>query len=130
MAGAVKNQKIRCFFAESYLQKPNKMLVRHFIHSKQSGGFWAHIRDLSQRERLANEAVGHEVAISVQMGYNPAVLQLWESLIIIDERGVTYKMKEKPDEYAYDKGDIKFTAYAFRDKNTYEEDIYEQHYSC
>lgn len=124
MAETVKNQKIRCFFVENYLQKPNKLLVRHFIHSQKSGGFWVHVRDLSQRERLANEAVGHDVVVSIQMGYNPAVLRLWESLIIIDERGVSYKLKEKPDEYAYDKGDIKLTAYAFKDTNLYEEDVY------
>ncbi len=123
----VKNQKIRCFFVECYREKPNKLLVRHFIHSKGSGGLWAHIRDLMQRERLANEAVGHEIAVSVQIGYNAEFLRMWESMIIIDERGRTYRLKEKPDEYAYDKGDIKFIAYAFHDGNVYEEDVYECH---
>lgn len=120
-----KNEKIRCFYPEVKLEKPNKRVIRRFIHSKCSGGFWARVRDLSQRERLANAAVGHQTVISIQMGYNPKLLELWEKIIIIDERGRTYTIKEKPDEYAYDKGDIKITAYSFRDENTYEEDIYD-----
>lgn len=120
-----KGQKIRCFYAVVTREKPVKTYTRKFIHSKESGGFWAHIRDLTQRERLANEAVGHQTAVQIRVGFNPKILDLWDSLVVIDERGNFYKIKEKPDEYEYDKSDIKFTAYAYRDDTQYVEDIYE-----
>lgn len=121
----VKGQKIRAFYTEERREKPEKKLTRHFIHSEASGGFWAHIRDFSQKERTANEAVGHETVVKMRIGYNERFLDLWEKLTIIDERGQTYTLKEKPDEFDYDKGDIKFMAYAFRDGNVYEGDVYD-----
>lgn len=121
----VKNEKIRCFYADVVRVKPNRAIARNFIHTRQSFGFWAHIRDLSQRERSANDAVGHQTVVQIIVGYNPRIIELWEKLVIIDERGTTYKIKEKPDEYEYTKGDIKIIAYAFRDDTVYGEDVYE-----
>lgn len=121
----VKGQKVRAFYTKTKLEKPIKTYTRHFIHSKASGGFWAHIRDLTLRERLTNEAIGHQVVVVIRVGYNPKILDLWEQLIFIDEKGTTYRLKEKPDEYEYSKSDIKLTAYAFNDDKSYEEDVYE-----
>lgn len=121
----VKGQKVQAFYTEMAREKPVKTYTRKFIHSRESGGFWVHIRDLMQRERLANEAVGHQVAVVIRIGYNPRVLDLWEKLTFIDERGVSYRLKDKPDEFDYDKGDLKMTAYAFKDDTNYEGDVYE-----
>ncbi|MGN0817483.1 MAG: head-tail adaptor protein [Christensenellaceae bacterium] len=125
MSKIVKGKKIRCFYAETVREKPTKTHTRHFIHSKDSGGFWAHIRDLSQREKLANESVGHQTVVQIIVGYNPKILDMWERLTIIDEKGVSYTIREKPDEFEYAKEDLKITAYAFRDEKDYTEDTYD-----
>lgn len=126
MAKETKNQKIRAFYTIEQRTKPTKRLTRHFIHSEASGGFWAYIRDLSQRERMSNEAIGQQTAVRIVIGFNQKVLTFWERLTIIDERGNTYIIKEKPDEYDYSKKDIKITGYAFNDGNVYEgEDEYD-----
>ena len=114
-----KNQKIRAFYVVIQRAKPNVIKVRHFIHSRKSGGFWASVRDFSQAERQSNEAIGHSNAVSIVIGNNPKIIKDWEKLIFIDERNISYRLKEKPDEFNYSKGDIKMTAYAFKDDEDY-----------
>lgn len=120
-----KDKKIKCFYPEIVRAKPSKRILKHFIHSKASGGLWCNIRDLSQRERMSNASVGRQTVICIKVGYNPKLIELWEQIVILDEKGKSYNIKEKPDEYYYDKGDIKITAYAFRDENLYEGEIYD-----
>jgi hypothetical protein len=117
----VKNKKIKCFYPIIRSEKPNVIKIRHFIHSPKSEGFWATIRDFSQEERTANDSVGHNVAVKITVGYNLKLIDNYEKLIIIDSRGTTYRIKEKPDEFFYGgKGDITFTAYAFDDATQYD----------
>lgn len=122
----MKNHKIRLFYPVVSGSKPNATTTRHFIHSKASEGLWAEIRDLSQKEILANEAVGKQSSIYITVGFNPAVLERWEELIIIDEQQRTYRMKTKPDEFDYSKRDIRIAAYEFKDTTVYTEgDVYD-----
>ena len=53
------------------------------------------------------------------------VLEKWEKLVFIDEQDRTYKLKTKPDEYEYEKTDLKLVAYAFKDETTYGGDVYD-----
>lgn len=115
----VKGRKIRCFFTSTVKTKPNITLTRNFIHSQASGGFWAAVRDLSMKERLVNDAVGHDTVVTFVVGFNPKILSRWEELTILDEYDNSYKIREKPDEYDYTKGDLKIVAYKFRDDKTY-----------
>ena len=48
-----KVHKVQAYYTEDIGKKPNAVLSRHFIHSKYSGGLWAEVRDLSQKEILA-----------------------------------------------------------------------------
>lgn len=122
----MKNRKFKFYFCESVGKKPNLTYRRHFIHNKESCGFWAERRDLSRSEILANNAAGIKTALLITIGYNPAVLEMFHDLIIEDEYGKTYKIKNKPDEYNYSKGDIKIEAYEYKDNTVYgEDDIYE-----
>lgn len=115
-----KNEKIRCFYPETVRQKPVERVTRHFIHSEKSGGYWAAVRDATQAEKLANDAIGHETVVHITVGYNPKILQLWDALVLIDQRGASYRIKGKPDEYTYQKEDLKIIAYQFKDTKTYE----------
>lgn len=117
---AVKNKKLKCFYVETTKAKPLQILARRYIHSQASGGFWCSVRDLSQKERLANEAVGHETVVTFIVGFNLKILQMWEKLTLVDEQGRTYTIKEKPDEFDYTKQDIKIRAYEFKDERTYQ----------
>lgn len=120
-----KSDKIRCFYPEAVRQKPIERVSRHFIHSQSSGGFWAAVRDATQSERLANDAVAHEAVVHITVGYNPKILQHWEELVIVDKYGTTYRIKGKPDEFTYQKEDLKIIAYRFKDLTNYAGDIYE-----
>lgn len=115
----VKGRKIRCFFTSTVKTKPNITLTRNFIHSQESGGFWAAVRDLSMKERLTNDAVGHDTVVTFVVGFNPKILSRWEELTILDEYDNSYKIREKPDEYDYTKSDLKIVAYKFRDDQIY-----------
>lgn len=122
----MKTHKVRFFYPVASGSKPNTTTTRHFIHSEASRGLWAEIRDLSQKEILANEAVGKQSSIYITVGFNPTVLERWEELIIIDERQRTYRMKTKPDEFDYSKRDIRIAAYEFKDTTVYAEgDVYD-----
>lgn len=126
MANIVKGKKVRCYYAETTAsEKPVKICRRHFIHSAESKGLWAHIRDLTATEKTVNDAVGHSVSVQIIIGYNPNVLEKWEKLIFIDEQNRTYKLKTKPDEYEYEKTDLKLVAYAFKDETAYGGDVYD-----
>ena len=116
----VKNKKLKCFYVETTKAKPLQILAGRYIHSRASGGFWCSVRDISQKERLANSAVGHETIVNFVVGYNPKILQMWEKLTLVDEQGRTYIIKEKPDEFDYTKQDIKIVAYEFKDERTYQ----------
>ena len=116
----VKNKKLKCFYVETTKAKPLQILARRYIHSRASGGFWCSVRDISQKERLANSAVGHETIVNFIVGYNPKILSMWEKLTLVDEQGRTYTIKEKTDEFDYTKQDIKIVAYEFKDERTYQ----------
>lgn len=122
---ALKQRKVRCYYTDTTREKPNKTMVRYFIHSADSGGFWANIRDLSQAERQSNDAVAHKAALRITIGYNERVLEMWDRLTVMDERGRTYRIADKPDEYDYSRGDIKFTALLYVDNNVYGGDAYD-----
>lgn len=115
----MKTHKIRAYYCERTGEKPNTVLSRHFIHSERSGGLWAEVRDLSQKEMLAADAAEKQYSLYFTIGYNPSVLAHWEELILLDEQGKTYKIKTKPDEFKYDRADIRIAAYAFTDNNAY-----------
>lgn len=114
-----KVHKVQAYYTEDIGKKPNAVLSRHFIHSKYSGGLWAEVRDLSQKEILAAGAAEKQYSLYITIGYNPKVIQRWEELILLDEQGNTYKIKTKPDEFNYGRGDIRIAAYAFTDNLVY-----------
>lgn len=115
----MKTHKVKAYYPVTTGQKPNAVLSRHYIHTQASQGLWAEIRDLSQKETLANGAAEKQQIVYITIGYNPAVLANWQDLILVDEQGKTYRIKTKPDEFNYARKDIRITAYAFVDNSTY-----------
>ena len=121
-----KTHKVQAYYPVMTGGKPNSVYCRHFIHSQESQGLWATIRDLSQKEILTNDAAEKQQSLYITIGYNPAVLKHWRELILIDEQGTTYKIKTKPDEFSYERRDIRIAAYAFVDNSAYTgADIYD-----
>ena len=121
----MKQHKLRFYYAESSGTKPNQTFVRHFIHSQSSCGFWADIRDLSRKELVANNATTESVSKIIVVGYNPAILERYADLIVIDEATKTYRIKTKPDEFNYSKCDLKIEIYEFTDNRVYGGDVYD-----
>ncbi len=125
----VKNHKIKAFYVDTIQvgkAKANKVTVKHYIHTQASNGFWCAIRDFSLKEKLGNEAVASEDAVQITIGNIQTIIEKWPDLILEDLAGNHYRIKAKPDEFYYDKGDIKLLAYRYVDTNEYGGTIYDQ----
>lgn len=122
-----KNQKLRAYYATKTGVKPNFVYARHFIHSQESNGLWASVRDLSARESLTNDSTEEQHVKIITIGYNEKVLSLYKTLIFENDYGVKYRAKAAPDAYFEDcKSDLRITAYVINDTNNYAgEDVYE-----
>lgn len=123
-----KNQKLKVYYATTSGTKPNLVYARHYIHTKESQGLWASVRDLSARELLGNEAIAQQRIKLITIGHNPIVLSRYSDLVFVNDAGDQYRAKAAPDAYFEDtKSDIRITAYLIHDTNNYTgEDVYEQ----
>lgn len=122
----MKQHKFKFYYTEKTGTKPNETITRHFIHSKESCGLWAEVRDLSRKELVANNATGQQNTKIITVGYNPRILELYTDLIVLDEQGKTYRIKNKPDEFNYSKCDIKIEITEFQSNENYGgEDVYD-----
>lgn len=101
-----KPHKIKAYYYdETICPKPLPPLkTRVYIHGKS--GFWAYVRDLSQAEIVANTTVDIKINLEITVNYNPEILKLYSDLWI-EFNKTTYKLQSKPDEYNYNKGDMK-----------------------
>lgn len=126
MADYIKTRKIRAYFPQSVIvEKPKTYSIKQYIHSEASGGFWCYMRDLSQSERSANSAAATVDTVMFYTGHNPKILAKWQDLYLEDEHGTLYRIKERPDEYDYRYGDMKFTGYKVKDETYYNEVRYD-----
>ena len=50
-----------------------EIVVKTYIHSQESHGFWAYVRELSENERFSAKAVQVEETTQFKVVYNPKI---------------------------------------------------------
>ena len=121
-----KTKKIKMYYVKSTrIGKFDDQLVRYFIHTQKSGGFWTAPRDLSQAEKVANTTTDKDIIIVFEINKQQIVIDKYNDLVIVFN-GKTYKTSgAKPDEFDYESKDIKIYASQFVDNSEYAKDEYE-----
>lgn len=97
----VKDKKIKVFRLETRAVDTYEQVVKNYIHSKESGGIWAYVRELSENERFSAKSVQVEETIQFKIVYNPKIL----SEFFIEFAGKTYEIVSI-DKYEFNKTDL------------------------
>lgn len=69
-----KDKKVRFYRLETRVIDGYEQVVKHYIHSKASGGLWCYCRELSENERFSAKAVQVEETIQIKIVYNPKIV--------------------------------------------------------
>ena len=83
-----KDKKVQIFRLETRLVDSYEQVVKIYIHSKESGGIWAFVRQLSENERFSAKAVQIEETTQFKIVYNPKI----NNELFIEFNGNTYQI--------------------------------------
>ena len=97
----VKDKKVRVFKIETKRRDGYEIKVKHYLHDEDSGGIWAYVRDLTEREKFAALAVNVEQSIVFKITYNKKLTDD----IMFEFNGDTYK-KASADHFEFNKTDL------------------------
>ena len=96
-----KDKKARFFYIETRVVDGYEKVVKQYIHSKESGGLWCYVRQLSENERFSAKAVQIEETTQFIVVYNPKL----NNDLFIEFKGRTYQIVGI-DEYEFNKTDL------------------------
>ena len=96
-----KDKKARFFYIETKVVDGYEKVVKQYIHSKESGGLWCYVRQLSENERFSAKAVQIEETTQFIVVYNPKL----NNDLFIEFKGRTYQIVGI-DEYEFNKTDL------------------------
>lgn len=82
----VKDKKVRFFKIGTKVVDGYEMVVKTYIHSKESGGLWCYVRELSENERFSARAVQVEETTQFKVVYNPKIV----NELFLEFNGKTY----------------------------------------
>lgn len=82
----VKDKKVKFFKLGTKVIDGYEVAVKTYIHSKQSGGLWCYVRELSENERFSARAVQVEETTQFKVVYNPKIV----NELFIEFNGKTY----------------------------------------
>jgi len=97
----VKDKKIRAFNATVQAVWGFERVLKKYIHSEESGGVWAYVRQMSERERHTAMAVQSDVDIMFEIAYNPQIT----AGLFLEFGGKTFKVVSV-DPFEYNKTDL------------------------
>lgn len=97
----VKDKKIKVFGLKTRVVDTYEQVVKNYIHSEESGGIWAYVRELSENERFSAKSVQVEETIQFKIVYNPKII----SELFIEFAGKTYEIVSI-DKYEFNKTDL------------------------
>lgn len=97
----VKDKKIKVFGLKTRVVDTYEQVVKNYIHSEESGGIWAYVRELSENERFSAKAVQVEETIQFKIVYSPKII----SELFIEFAGKTYEIVSI-DKYEFNKTDL------------------------
>jgi len=104
MKKEVKDKKVKIYRVETARKKGHEIKIKRYIHDEKSGGLWAYVRDLTDRERFAALAVQVEQTIVFKITHNKKIA---EGGFYIEFGGATYKAAST-DNFEFYKTDLVF----------------------
>jgi len=69
----VKDKKIRAFEATVRTVFGFEKVFKKYIHSEESGGLWAYVRQLMDRERQASKVIQGDATVLFKIAYNTKI---------------------------------------------------------
>ena len=96
-----KDKKVRFFRLETKIIDNFEKIVKIYIHSRESGGLWCYVRELSENERFSARAVQVEETTQFKVTYNPKIT----NNLYIEYAGKTYNIVSI-DKFEFNKTDI------------------------
>lgn len=97
----VKDKKVQVFGIKITVKDGYEVVVKTYIHSKESGGLWAFVRELSENERFSAKAVQVEETTQFKIVYNPKIT----TELYIEFGGKTYDIVSI-DKFEFNKTDL------------------------
>ena len=97
----VKDKKVQVFGIKTAVKDGYEVVVKTYIHSKESGGLWAFVRELSENERFSAKAVQVEETTQFKIVYNPKIT----TELYIEFGGKTYDIVSI-DKFEFNKTDL------------------------
>lgn len=96
-----KDKKVQFYRIETRVVDNYEKVIKTYIHSKDSGGLWCYVRDLSENERFSARAVQVEETTQFKVVYNPKIV----NELFLEYAGKTYDIVSI-DGYEHNKSDL------------------------
>lgn len=97
----IKDKKVQLFEIYTKVVDGYEQVVKRYIHSKESGGLWCYVRELSENERFSAKAVQVEETTQFKVVFNPKI----KNELFIEFNGKTYSIVSI-DKYEFNKSDL------------------------
>ena len=97
----IKDKKVQFFEIYTKVVDGYEQVVKRYIHSKESGGLWCYVRELSENERFSAKAVQVEETTQFKVVFNPKI----KNELFIEFNGKTYSIVSI-DKYEFNKSDL------------------------
>lgn len=97
----IKDKKVKFFYVDTRAVEGYEKVIKHYIHSRESGGLWCYVRELSENERFSAKAVQVEETIQFKVVYNPKLV----SELYVEFNGKTYSIVSI-DKFEFNKSDL------------------------
>ena len=69
-----KDKKVQFFRLSTQVVDGYEKVIKTYIHSKESGGLWCFVRELSENERFSAKSVQVEETTQFKVVYNPKIV--------------------------------------------------------
>lgn len=96
-----KDKKVKFFRIETKIVDDYEQVVKTYIHSRECGGLWCYVRELSENERFSAKAVQVEETTQFKVVYNPKIT----TELFLEYKGKTYDIVSL-DQYEFNKSDL------------------------
>lgn len=96
-----KDKKVRFFRIETKIVDDYEKVVKTYIHSRESGGLWCYVRELSENERFSAKSVQVEETTQFKVVYNPKI----NNELFLEFKNKTYNIVSI-DKYEFNNTDI------------------------
>ena len=96
-----KDKKVRFFRIETKIVNDYEKVIKTYIHSRESGGLWCYVRELSENERFSAKSVQVEETTQFKVVYNPKI----NNELFLEFKNKTYDIVSI-DKYEFNNTDI------------------------